>query len=121
MPIVVPTIIVALLLGFGALQELYVPGIQGGGVQPFWVGATGAVLCGLLIAASVALWRRWKGARGFAILAALLFIAFHLYASLPPHRNVGVQAVLLASAYGLAFLVYALRHQRSRPSRGQSG
>ena len=119
MPIVVPTTVVALLLGFGALQELYVPGILGGGVQPFWVGAIGAMLCALLIASSVALWRRWKGARGFAILVALLFIAFHLYASLPPHRNVGIQAVLLASVYGLGFLVHALRDTGHRLFTGK--
>lgn len=42
MLIVVPNTLVALALGFGALQELYVLGIQGGQVQPFWAGAIGA-------------------------------------------------------------------------------
>jgi hypothetical protein len=116
MLIVVPTTIVAVLLGFGALQELYVPGIQGGQAQAFWVGAVGAIVCVLLIASSVALWRRWKGAREFAISAALLFIGFHLYASLPPHRNVGVLTALVACAYGIGFLVYVLRRDRTSQS-----
>ena len=116
MLIVVPTTIIALLFGFGALQELYVLGIQGGQVQPFWVGAIGAILCALLLASSVAFWRRWKGARGFAISAAVLFIGFHVYASLPPHRKVGVLTALVACAYGIGFLVYVLRRDRTSQS-----
>lgn len=114
MLIVVPTTVLALALGFGALQELCVLGIQGGQVQPFWVGAIGALVCFLLIAAAVALWRRWKGARAFAISVGLTFIAFHVYASVPPHRNVGVGAALAACAYGLGFLVFAVRHHENR-------
>lgn len=114
MLIVVPTTLIALALGFAALKELYVLGIQGGQVQPFRAGAIGALVCVLLMAAGVALWRRWKGAREFAIPAALLFIAFHVYASLPPHRNVGIGMALVASSYGLGFLIFALRHDRTR-------
>ncbi len=113
---VVATTVVCLAFGFGALQELYVPGIQGGQVQPFWAGATGAVACLLLMASALALWQRWKGARWLAIAAALLFIAFHAYASLPPHRNVGVPALVVACAYGLGFLVFALRYHESTPA-----
>jgi hypothetical protein len=109
MLMLVPTTIVALALGFAALQELYVLGIQGGQVQPFWTGAMGALVCLLLLASAGSLWRRWKNARVVAISAALLFIAFHVYASLPPHRNVGIGMAVLASAYGLLFLVFALR------------
>jgi hypothetical protein len=110
--IVVANTLVALALGFGALQELYVLGIQGGQVQPFWAGAVGAVVCLLLMVSGVALWRRWNGARRLAISTALLFIAFHTYAALPPHRNVGVGIALAACVYGLGFLFFALRHQR---------
>lgn len=113
MLIVVPTTLVALALGFGALQELYVLGIQGGQVRPFWTGAIGAVVCLLLMVAGVAIWRRWNHASELAISAALLFIAFHAYASLPPHRNVGVGMALAACVYGLGFLIFALRHGRT--------
>jgi hypothetical protein len=119
MLIVVPTTLIALALGFGALQELYVLGIQGGQVRPFWAGAIGALVCALLVASSIALWRSWKGARGLAISAALLFIAFHLYASLPPHRNVGIGTALAACAYGLGFLVFAVRHHRTSQAAAQ--
>jgi hypothetical protein len=113
MLIVVPTAIIALALGFGALQELVVLGIRGGQAQPFWVGVTGALVCLLLMTSAVALWQRSKGARGLAVSAALLFIGFHVYASLPPHRNVGIGAALVACAYGFGFLVFALRHGRA--------
>ncbi len=113
MLIVVTNTLIALALGFGALQELYVLGVQAGQVQPFWAGAIGAVVCLLLIVSGVALWRRWNGARGFAISAALLFITFHVYASLPPHRYVGVGTAVAACAYGLVFFVFALRHDRT--------
>jgi hypothetical protein len=113
MLIVVPTTVLALLLGFGALRQLSV-GIQGGQAEPFWMGAIGALVCFLLIAAAVALWRRWNGARAFAISAGLTFIAFHVYASVPPHRSVGVGVALAACAYGLGFLVFALRHHENR-------
>lgn len=115
MLIVIPTTLIALAFGFGALQELYVLGIQGGQVQPFWTGAIGALVCVLLMVSAVALWRRWKNAREIAIPAALLFIAFHVYAALPPHRNVGIGMALVASVYGLAFLFYALRRDRMAP------
>lgn len=113
MLIVLPTTLIALALGFGALQEFYVLGIQGGQVQPFWAGAIGALACLMLMASGVALWRNWNGARRFAISAALLFIAFHVYAILPPHRNVGIGTALAACAYGLGFLVFAVRHDRT--------
>src|SRR5256714_9381233 len=119
MLIVVPTTLIALAFGFGALQELWVLGIQGGQVQPFWTGVIGALVCLLLIASSLAFWRHWKNARAFAISAALLFIAFHAYAALPPHRNVGVGMALVACAYGLAFLVFALRHDRASQVTGR--
>jgi hypothetical protein len=109
MLMLVPTTVIALALGFAALQELYVLGIQGGQVQPFWAGAIGALVCLLLLASAVILWRRWKHAREVAIAAALAFIVFHIYASLPPHRNVGIGMAVLASVYGLVFLVSAAR------------
>jgi hypothetical protein len=111
--IVVPTTLIALAFGFGALQELWVLGIQGGQVQPFWAGVIGALVCVLLMASAIALWRHWRNARGFAISAALLFIVFHAYAALPPHRNVGVGMALVACAYGLGFLVVVLRYDRT--------
>ena len=113
MLIVVPTTLIALAFGFGALQELWVLGIQGGQVQPFWAGVIGALACLLLMASGFALWRDWKNARGFAISATLLFIVFHAYAALPPRRNVGVGMALVACVYGVGFLVYALRHDRA--------
>jgi hypothetical protein len=103
------TVVLALPLGVGAVQELYILGIQGGQVQPFWVGAAGVVVCAMIPLAAVVLWRRWRNARSLAIAAALLHIGFHVYASLPPHRNVGIGAALVACVYGVAFLIFAAR------------
>ena len=104
MPIVLPALLIGLLLGFGAVQELIVRGIGGGEVQPFWIGVIGAVLCLLLIASALALTRGWRGARSLAIGVSIAFISFHIYGSLPPHRNVGPLAALIATIYGLWFL-----------------
>ena len=112
-PIILSTVLVASVLGFGAVQELIVRGIGGGEVQPFWIGVIGAVLCILLIASAFALTRGWRGARSLAIAVSIAFICFHIYGSLPPHRNVGPLAALIASVYGLWFLSL-IRRQPAR-------
>ena len=109
MAVVVATTLVSLLLGFGAIQELVVLGIRAGQVQPFWIGVTGAAVCALLIASALVLHRGWKNGRELALGATVLFVAFHIYASLPPHRNVGALAAMIATIYGFGFLLFALR------------
>jgi hypothetical protein len=89
-------LVAALLLGFGALQELWIRGIIGGEVQPLVVGAIGAILSCLLAGTGVALWRRPASARRLALGTAAAVSTFHVYAALPPHRNVGLIALLVA-------------------------
>ena len=98
------TLLVSLVLGAGAAQELVVRGVRGGEAQPFAVGAVGVLVSLLLAAAAVALWGRWPGARRLVVAAAGLSVVFHVYAALPPHRNVGGLALLLGAGYGLALL-----------------
>ncbi|HEY9286377.1 MAG TPA: hypothetical protein VIP46_23190, partial [Pyrinomonadaceae bacterium] len=54
--------------------------------------------------AGLARLRRWDSARRVTIFAAVALVAFHVYAALPPHRNVGIFVALVATAYGVVLL-----------------
>ena len=104
MVIAIVSILVALFLGFGAVQEFIVRGVNGGEIQPLLVGVAGMIVNVLLAVAGIALWRRWTWARRFAIVAAISTIILHVYAALPPHRYVGFLVLLVAVGYGLVLL-----------------
>lgn len=105
--LIIATIIAAILLAFGAIQELWVRGVVGGEVQPFVIGAVGAVLSVLLVLAAIALKLQRGGAERFAIATAVALTAFHAYAALPPHRNVGPPALLIALVGSAVLIAYA--------------
>ena len=107
MILVVLSLVVALLTGFGAVQELIVPGIIGGGIQPFIIGLIGIVVSVLFLISGIAMWRKWPTARTWIIVTAISSIGFHVYAALPPHRNVGPVALIVGAGYGLVLLVFA--------------
>jgi hypothetical protein len=111
-------ILVATLLGFGAVEELVVRGVRGGEVQPLLVGLAGAFVSLLLVLAVLALWRHHVSARPLAIVAAIAATVFHAYAALPPHRYVGFLVLALATVYGAVLLVIALRHATPVRPRG---
>jgi hypothetical protein len=104
MMLAILNILVALFLGYGAVEEFWVRGVRGGEVQPLVVGLAGAFVSVLLALAGVGLWRRWPNARGLAMWAAVLSILFHVYAAFPPHRNVGILVLLVGAGYGLVLL-----------------
>lgn len=106
-------ILIALLLGLGAVQELIVPGLRQQQTQPFLVGLAGIVVSLLFALSSIALWRRQDNARRLTIIAAVTSIVFHVYAALPPHRNVGMVALLIGAGYGLVLLAINIRPMRS--------
>ena len=108
MALTVLNILVALVLGFGAVQELIVPGIRGGQAQPFFIGLAGIVVSVLFIASGIAMWRKWPSARPLVIVSAIFSILFHVYAALPPHRNVGPPALIIGAGYGLVLLIITL-------------
>jgi len=108
-------IVVALFLGFGAVDELLVRGIRGGEIQPLVVGLLGTAVSLLLAMAALALWRQHRSARRMAIIAAVAGISFHAYAALPPHRNAGLLVLLVAAAYTAALLGIALGQRPTRP------
>ena len=108
MVLAVCSVLVALLLGFGAVQEFIVLGVRGGQVQPLLVGLAGMAVSALLAVSGIALWQQWAVARRLVPLAAISLIVFHVYAALPPHRNVGMLALTVGAGYGLILLAISL-------------
>ena len=102
-------IVVTLFLGYGAVAELWIRGVRGGETQPLVIGIVGALVSLALAVAGVARLRRWENARQLTIFTAVALVVFHAYAALPPHRNVGILVLLVATAYGLALLAVSLR------------
>lgn len=109
------SILVALFLGYGAVEEFVVRGVRGGEMQPLVVGLVGIIVSLLLAAAGLALWRRHPAARRLALVAAASSVAFHVYAALPPHRNVGMLALLVGAGFGLILLGVTLGARGGRP------
>jgi len=66
------TILIALTLEIGAMQELVVRGVRGGETQPLVIGVLGALTSALVLVAVVALWRRATSAPPLALLGAVL-------------------------------------------------
>jgi hypothetical protein len=97
-------IVLAAVLGAAAVQELVVRGIRGGEGQPLVVGVAGVAVCALAVAAALALWRRSRAAPRLATVGGVLAIAFHLFAALPPERNVGALAMALGVLMGVLLL-----------------
>ncbi len=101
--------LVALLLAFGAAQELFMRGVAEGDTELLLVGLVGIAVSILIATAGIALWRRWATARKIAIVAGISSVLFHLYAALPPHRYVGMAAVLVGTVIGLVLIGASFR------------
>ena len=115
MVLVVLNILVGLVLGFGAAQEFIVLGLIDRRIQPFFAGLAGIVVSVLFIMSGVAMWRKWPSARRLVIITAILSVLFHVYAALPPHRNVGPPALIIGVGYGLVLLIFALSSKGKKP------
>ena len=114
MVIALLSILVALFVGFGAAQE-FIVGVRGGEVRPLLVGLAGIIVSLLLVASGIAFWRTRTAARRLLIVAAVSSVAFHVYAALPPHRTVGMVALLVGAGYGLVLLAVALSSRSGKP------
>ena len=113
-------ILVGLATGFGAVQELIVPGIMGRQVQPAIIGIIGTVISILFLISGIAMWRKWPNTRRLVIVTAILSIVFHVGAALPPHRNVGPPALIIGAGYGLVLLIamFSSRGKSAAPAIG---
>ena len=98
-------ILVALALGYGAVQEFVVRGILDGEVQPFLLSSVAIVVSVLFIGSAIAMLRSWIAARVLALITGVLSIALHVYGALPPHRNMGYVALFVGAGYGLLMLL----------------
>lgn len=112
--------IAAVSLGFGAVQEIIVRGLQNRELQPALVGIAGATVSVLLLVAGVAYVQRKSYARWLCIAAAMLSLAVHGYAALPPHVNVGFPALLVAMISAVVLLVAAMRDPQGQRSNGET-
>jgi hypothetical protein len=120
MVIAILNILFGLLLGFGAVQELIVRGINGGEVQPLVIGLAGTAISVLFLISGIGMWRKWPGTRRLVIVTAILSILFHVYAALPPHRKVGFIALIIGAGYGLVLLIVTLssKGRKAQPAIG---
>lgn len=101
-------LLVALFLGFGAVQEFIIRGIRDGEAQPLMVGLSGIIVSLLFVISGLALWLRWPNTREMLMLTGALSVIFHVYAALPPHRNVRITALVVGAGYGLILLIVTL-------------
>jgi hypothetical protein len=97
--------LIALLTGFGAWQEFIIRGILYRQMQPFLISLVGIIVSILFVTSGIAILRRWPTVRRLIVLTGALSILFHVYAALPPHRNVGPVALIVGAGYGLVMLV----------------
>lgn len=114
------SILVALLTGFGAVQELIALGIINREVQSLMINVAGVAVSVLFLISGIAMWRKWATARTWIIITALSSIVFHVYAALPPHRSVGPVALLVGAGFGLVLLIvtFSARGKRTQPVIG---
>ena len=98
-------LVVALLTGFGALQEFIISGLFGRQLQPFLVSLLGIIVSLLFLTSGIAMLRRWATTRRLIIVTGTLSILLHVYGALPPHRIMGILALIVGAGYGLLMLV----------------
>ena len=98
-------VLVAVLTGFGALQEFIIWGVLDQKLQPFLIRLVGVFVSVLFITSGIAIWRRWRTARRLIMATGSLSILVHVYGALPPHRNMGYVALLVGAGYGMLMLL----------------
>jgi hypothetical protein len=97
--------LVALLTGFGALQQFIIRGIRDRQMQPLLLSLVAIIVSILFITSGIALLRRWPTLRRLITFTGALSILLHVYGALPPHRNMGFPALIVGAGYGLVMLV----------------
>ena len=98
-------LVVALLTGFGALQEFIIGGILNRQMQPLLISLMAIIVSILFVISAVAMLRRWATTRRLIIVTGTLSILLHVYGALPPHRIMGILVLIVGAGYGLLMLV----------------
>lgn len=98
-------VLVALLTGFGAVQQFVVRGIRDGQMQPLLLSLVAMIVSIFFITSGIALLQRWPTARRLITLTGALSILLHVYGVLPPHRNMGFLILIIGAGYGLVMLL----------------
>jgi cytochrome c biogenesis protein ResB len=103
-------ILVALVMGFFALREFTTSGIRDHRLQPLVLSSAAIVVSILFIVSAVAMLREWATARSLVLITGVLSVLVHVYGALPPHRNMGYQALLIGAGYGLVMILIYRRN-----------
>ena len=98
-------LVVAVLTGFGALQEFVVGGIRHRQMQPLLISLTAIIVSILFVISGLAMLRRWATTRRLIIVTGTLSILLHVYGALPPHPNMGIIVLIVGAGYGLLMLL----------------
>ena len=98
-------IVVALLTAYGALPEFIISSLFSRQLQPFLVSLLGIIVSLLFVTSGIAMLRRWATTRRLIIVTGTLSILLHVYGALPPHRIMGIVALIVGAGYGLLMLV----------------
>jgi hypothetical protein len=110
--LIVLNVVVALALGFGAVQEFVMSGILGGKLQPFFLSAAAIIVSVLFVISAIAMLRHWRSVRSLVLITGVLSMLVHIYGALPPHRNMGYPALLLGAGYALVMMLAYYRDSR---------
>jgi len=107
--------VVALALGFGAVEEFIIRGIGDRQLQPFLLSSVAIIVSILFIISAVAMLRHWTVVGRLILITGILSILLHIYGALPPHRNVGYPALLVGAGYAaLMMLIYQRNARRNQ-------
>ena len=98
-------ILVALVMGFFAVQEFAIRGIRYGQLQPFVLSSAAILVSILFIISAVAMLREWTTARSFVLITGVSSLLVHVYGALPPHRNMGYLALLIGAGYAVVMIL----------------
>ena len=98
-------ILVALVMGFFAVQEFATAGIRDGRLQPFFLSSAAIMVSILFIISALAMLCEWTTARALVLITGVSSLLVHVYGVLPPHRNMGFLALLIGAGYAVVMML----------------
>ena len=110
-------ILVALVLGFAAVQDVATRDIRDSRLQPFVLSSAVIVVSILFIISAVAMWREWTTARSLVLITGVTSLLVHVYGVLPPHRNMGFVALLIGAGYAVVMILVFRRNVPRAPMK----